>query len=64
MTEINISELTKKYNEIRQYLPFPTVSASESGIKSILELYPQLKELDEASLIEKIAIIIHNLAFE
>ena len=64
MTEINISELTKKYNEIRHYLPFSTVSASESGIKSILELYPQLKELDETSLIEKIAIVIHNLAFE
>ena len=64
MTEINIKELTQKYNEIRQYLPFLTVSASESGIKSILELYPQLKELDEASLIEKIAIIIHNLAFK
>lgn len=63
MSKEQILELTNEYNEKRKLFSFPTVSASESGIKSILKLYPELEEMDRTDMIRSIAQIIYNLAF-
>lgn len=60
---MDIKELTEKYNKKIKSFKFPTVGASESGIQSILNMYPELNNLPEDKLIEKIAIIISDLAF-
>lgn len=60
---MNIKAITEKYNQTRKNFSFPTTSASESGVKSILNMYPKLKELPEDEMIEKIGIVIHRLAF-
>lgn len=63
MTKEEISGLTKDYNNVRTYFPFPTVSASESGIESILKLYPEIESMERSEQIRSIANVIYNLAF-
>lgn len=60
---MNIKELTEKYNRKIKSFKFPTVEARESAIQDILNMYPELNDLPEDKLIEKIAIIISDLAF-
>lgn len=61
---MDIKAITEKYNQARKNFSFPTTSASESGVESILKLYPELKELPEDEMIEKIGIVIYHLAFD
>lgn len=63
MTKEEISGLTKDYNNIRTYFTFPTVNASESGIESILKLYPEIENMERSEQVLSIAKIIYNLSF-
>ena len=63
MTEEEIKRVTNKYNAERSNFSFPTISASYEGVKSILNMHPSWKELDEEKLVFKIAVYLNDLAF-
>lgn len=60
---MDIKTLTEKYNKARKDFDFPTTGASEEGIKSILDLYPEILELSESKMLRKIGEVINQLAF-
>ncbi len=64
MTNEEIKQLTKEYNNKKDSFNFITVGASESGIASVLKLNPEIEKMDDDSKIRAIAIYLHNLAFE
>ena len=60
---MNVKEITEKYNKARKNFKFPTTGATESGIQSILDMYPELLNEPEEAMLEKIGVIIYELAF-
>ena len=63
MDEKRLKEITRRYNAERHNFSFPTVSASEQGVKSIIEMDKKMEELPDDKLIFKIAVVINDLAF-
>lgn len=55
--------ITEKYNKARKNFDFPTTAASEEGINSILNLYPEIKELPEDKMLFEIGRVIYWMAF-
>ena len=64
MTDEQITQLTKDYNEKRKSFDFPTVAASESGIRDILKIYPAWEKLEWDTLLVAIGTYISELAFD
>ena len=60
---MDIKNITNKYNKARKNFDFPTTASSEKGIKSILDLYPEILELPENKMLRKIGEVINQLAF-
>lgn len=63
MSEEEIIKLTEEYNEKRDSLPFPTTPVSVSGVKSILNLYPEIEEADPKDRIQMVGRVIYDIAF-
>lgn len=63
MTEERLQRITERYNKERLNFNFPTVSASQEGIKSILDMYKDFENLSDDRLIFKIAAYIYELTF-
>lgn len=63
---INVKGLTEKYNKMVQEnkFGFSTIQANEHAIGQYLNRYPQNKELDEDSLINRMALYFHYIAFD
>lgn len=64
MTAQEIKQLTEEFNSKRHNFSFPTISASEEGVKSILDLNPYIVGLTREEQINEIAYQIYLLAFE
>jgi hypothetical protein len=63
---INVKELTEKYNKmvVDKKFGFSTIQANEHVVEQYLGKYPQNKELDEDSLINRMALYFHYIAFD
>ena len=62
----NIKELTEKYNKmvIENKFGFSTIQATEHVVTQYLGKYPQNKELDDESLINRMALYFHYISFD
>jgi hypothetical protein len=63
---VNIREITEKYNKMVQEnkFKFSTIQANEKVVKQYFDRYPQNKELDEDSLITRMALFFHYIAYD
>jgi hypothetical protein len=63
---VNIREITEKYNKMVQEnkFKFSTIQANEKVVKQYFDRYPQNKELDEDSLIIRMALFFHYIAYD
>ena len=54
LKDVDIKELTEKYNKNRLNLPFMANQATENDVCSLLKMYPQFLEYNEDALIREI----------
>ena len=63
MDEVNFREIADKFNEVRENFEFPTTKVAWTLIRDLFNMYPELANMDEETMLKRIGIEVYELAF-